>query len=109
MAWQIDTEQGMVRFVRFLTEPNEIGNLMLATIGAGVGYWPIASKGKKLLTAAAMIGALVQGVMADSRSPILGLVIGCAAYLVWKYRARGVIGIVVLGAGIYAGAHVIPG
>jgi hypothetical protein len=109
MAWQIDTEQGMLRYVGFLTEPNEIGNLMLATIGAGVGYWPIASKGKKFLAAAAMIGALVQGVMADSRSPIIGLAIGTAVYLVWKYRAKGVIGLAVLCAVIYAGAHVIPG
>jgi O-antigen ligase len=109
MAWQIDTEQGMLRYVGFLTEPNEIGNLMLATIGAGVGYWPIASKGKKLLAAAAMIGALVQGVMADSRSPIIGLAIGTAVYLLWKYRAKGVIGLAVLCAVIYAGAHVIPG
>ena len=109
LAWQIDTEQGMLRYVGFLTEPNEIGNLMLATIGAGVGYWPIASKGKKVLTAAAMIGALVQGVMADSRSPILGLVIGTAVYLVWKYRARGVIGLVALGAIFYVGAHAISG
>jgi O-antigen ligase len=107
-AWQIDTEEGMLRFVGFLTEPNEIGNLMLATIGAGVGYWPIASKGKKVLAAAAMIGALAQGVMADSRSPIVGLVIGTGVYLVWKYRAKGVIGIVVLCAFFYTAAHAIP-
>ena len=108
-AWQIDTEQGMLRFVGFLTEPNEIGNLMLATIGAGVGYWPIASKGKKALTAAAMVGALVQGVMADSRSPIVGLAIGTAVYLVWKYRAKGVIGLAILGAIFYVGSHAISG
>src|SRR5580704_8957801 len=108
-AWQIDTEQGMLRFVGFLTEPNEIGNLMLATIGAGVGYWPIASKGKKVLAAAAMIGALVLGAMADSRSPIVGLVIGAGVYLVWKYRAKGLIGIVILCAILYAGEHVVSG
>jgi len=105
LAWQIDTEEGMLRFVGFLTEPNEIGNLMLATIGAGVCYWPIASKGKKVLAALVMIGALIQGVMADSRSPIFGLAIGCAVYLVWKYRARGVIGLVILYAMFYVAAH----
>ena len=109
MAWQIDTEEGMLRFVGFLTEPNEIGNLMLATIGAGVGYWPIASKGKKVLTAAVMIGALVQAVMADSRLPIVGLAIGTAVYLVWKYRAKGLIGIAVLCAFYYVAAHTLPG
>jgi O-antigen ligase len=108
-AWQIDTEEGMLRFVGFLTEPNEIGNLMLATIGAGVGYWPIASKRKKVLTAAVMFGALVQGVMADSRSPIVGLVIGTGVYLVWKYRAKGLIGIAILSVILYVAAHAIPG
>ena len=56
-----------------------------------------------------MIGALVQGVMADSRSPIVGLAIGTAVYLVWKYRAKGLIGIVVLCAFYYVAAHAIPG
>lgn len=108
MAWQPDTETGMLRFSGFLTEPNEIGSLMLATIGAGFGYWPVASRGKKALAAAAMIGALVQGVMADSRSPIIGIAIGCAVYLMWKYRARGVISVLALFAIFYAAAHGIP-
>lgn len=107
-AWQPDTDSGMLRFVGFLTEPNEIGNLMLATLGAGVGYWPVAKGAKEYLAAAAMIGALVQGVMADSRTPIIGFVIGCAVYLVLKYRARGVIGCVALFGIFYAIAHLVP-
>jgi hypothetical protein len=95
-AWQPDTESGMLRFVGFLTEPNELGNLMLATLGAGFGYWPVARGWKKGLAAVTMIGALVQAVMADSRTPIIGMAIGCALYLVWRYRAKGVIGIVAL-------------
>jgi hypothetical protein len=109
VAWQVDTEEGMLRFVGFLTEPNEIGNLMIATLGAGFGYWPVASKGKKFLVAVVMIGALIQAVMADSRSPIVGLAIGCAVYLVWKYRFIGVIGIVALYVMINGAAHVLPG
>jgi hypothetical protein len=109
MAWQVDTEEGMLRFVGFLTEPNEIGNLMLATLGAGFGYWPAASKGKKVLAALVMIGALVQAVMADSRSPIVGIAIGCAVYLVWKYRVTGVIGIAALYAMFLTASHVLPG
>jgi O-antigen ligase len=107
-AWQPDTDSGMLRFTGFLTEPNEIGNLMLATLGAGVGYWPAAKGGKKYLAAAVMIGAVVQGVMADSRSPIVGFAIGCAVFLVLKYRAKGVIGIVALYAIFYAIAHLVP-
>jgi O-antigen ligase len=109
LAWQPDTETGMLRFVGFLTEPNEIGNLMLATVGAGVGYWPLARGGKKVLAAATIVGSLVQAVMADSRSPIVGLGIGLALYLVWKYKTRGVIGLVALYAIFYAAAHAIPG
>jgi hypothetical protein len=42
LAWQLEPESGMLRFDGFLTEPNEIGNLTLATVGAGYGYWPVA-------------------------------------------------------------------
>jgi len=35
-AWQPDTESGMLRFVGFLSEPNELGNLTLATVGVGI-------------------------------------------------------------------------
>ena len=108
VPWQPDTDTGMLRFTGFLTEPNEIGNLMLATLGAGFCYWPVARGGKKALAAAAMIGALIQGVMADSRSPIVGVAIGCAVYLVWKYRAKGVIGIAALFAIFYATAFAVP-
>lgn len=108
-SWQPDTESGMLRFTGFLTEPNEIGNLTLATLGAGVGYWPIASGRKKALAALAMLGALAQGVMADSRSPIIGIAIGGAVYLVWQYRVRGVIAIAALFAIFYTSAYAIPG
>jgi O-antigen ligase len=107
-AWQLDTESGMLRFVGFLTEPNELGNLMLATLGAGFGYWPVARGWKKGMAAVTMIGALVQAVIADSRTPIIGMAIGCAVYLVWRYRAKGVLGIVALFAIFYAVAHMVP-
>jgi O-antigen ligase len=107
-AWQPDTESGIERFVGFLTEPNELGNLMLATLGAGVGYWPVARGWKKGLAGAAMIGALVQAAMADSRTPIIGMAIGCAVYLPWRYRAKGVIGVVAMFGIFYAVAHLLP-
>jgi O-antigen ligase len=108
-AWQLDPESGMERFVGFLTEPNEIGNLTMATVAAGYGYWPVAKGWKKGLAAIAMIGSLVQGVMADSRSPIIGMAIGCVVYLVLKYRAKGVFGAVALGLAFYVAIHAIPG
>ena len=108
MAWQPDTDSGMLRFVGFLTEPNELGNLMLATLGVGFGYWPIARGWKKGLAGATMVSALVQAVMADSRTPIIGMAIGCALYLVWRYRAKGIVGVVALFGIFYVVAHLLP-
>jgi hypothetical protein len=108
VTWQPDTDTGMLRFIGLLTEPNEVGNLMLATIGAGFGYWPVASRRNKVLTAVVIIGAAAQGVMADSRSPFVGIAIGCAIYLVWKYRIRGMIAVAALFAVFYTAALAIP-
>ncbi len=107
--WQPDTDSGMLRFTGLLTEPNEIGNLTLATLGAGIGYWPIASGRRKTLAALVMLSALVQGVMADSRSPIIGIAIGGAVYLVWQYRIKGAIAVAALFAIFYTSAYTIPG
>jgi O-antigen ligase len=56
-----------------------------------------------------MLSALVLGAMADSRSPIIGIAIGGAVYLVWQYRVRGVIAVAALFAIFYTSAHAIPG
>jgi O-antigen ligase len=107
-AWQADTDSGMLRFVGFLTEPNELGNLMLATLGVGFGYWPAAKGWKKGLAAVTMISSLAQAVMADSRTPIIGMAVGCALYLLWRYRAKGIVGIVALYGIFYVVAHLLP-
>ncbi len=109
LAWQLEPESGMLRFDGFLTEPNEIGNLTMATMGAGFGYWAIAKGWKKGLAVAAMLGALVQCGMADSRTPIVAIVIGCAVYLVLKYRVKGVFGVVAMYLAFYLVAHALPG
>jgi O-antigen ligase len=109
MTWQLDPESGMTRFAGFFTEPNELGALTLATLGAGFGYWPVASRSMKAATAVTMIGALVQCVMADSRSPLIAVAIGCAVYLVFKYRLKGVIAVVVaFGIFYYMAAFAVP-
>jgi O-antigen ligase len=107
--WQPDADSGILRFTGFLTEPNLVGNLTLATVGAGFGYWPIASGRQKALAAAVMLGALAQGAMADSRSPIIGIAIGGVVYLVWEYRVRGAIAVAALFAIFYTSAYAIPG
>ena len=108
VSWVPDPDTGMLRFAGLFSEPNEIGSLMLATVGAGVGYWPIARGWKKVLAGVAMIGAIVLDVMADSRSPFVAIVVCCAAYSVWKYRIRGVLVIVALVAMVHSAAFVLP-
>jgi O-antigen ligase len=105
MTWQADPDSGMMRFAGFFTEPNEIGGLVLATLGAGFGYWPVANRPKKALTAITMLGALVECVMADSRSPLIAIAIGCAIYLVFKYRIKGVVAVAAAFAILYCTAE----
>jgi len=93
MTWQIDPDSGMMRFAGFFVEPNEIGGLVLATLGAGFAYWPGASRPMKALTAITMLGALLQCVMADSRSPLIALAIGCAVYLMFRWRIKGLVAV----------------
>ena len=101
MTWQIDPDSGMERFAGFFTEPNEIGGLVLATLGAGFAYWPVASRPMKALTAVTMLGALVQCVIADSRSPLIAVAIGCAVYLTFKYRLKGLVAVAAASAIVY--------
>lgn len=96
MTWQPDPDSGLLRFAGYFTEPNELGALILATLGAGFCYWPVASRSKKVLAALTMIGAVVQCVMADSRSPLVAIAIGCAVYLPFKYRLKGVLAVMAL-------------
>ncbi len=110
MTWQPDPDSGLLRFAGFFTEPNELGGLTLATLGAGFGYWPVASRSMKAVTALTMIGATVQCAMADSRSPLIAVAIGCAVYLVFKYRLKGVLAVALaFGIFYYAAAAAVPG
>jgi O-antigen ligase len=90
-----ESSGGVARFVGIFTQPNEVGSLVLVTIGVGVAYWKFASRRTKLILAPVMTVALVLGVLSDSRSSMGAMVIGLGLFLLWKYRWRGV----VVGAG----------
>jgi len=78
------------RFVGIFSEPNEVGVVMLITVGASAAYWAFANRRQKFLLAA-MIGlAMMLAALADSRTPFLALTAGATAYIVWRYRWRGV-------------------
>ena len=107
-TWQPDPESGMLRFAGYFTEPNEIGGLMLATLGAGFCYWPAANRSRKALAAVAMLGAVVQAALADSRSPFVAIAISGAVYLVLKYGFKGVLAVTMAFAIFSASAHAVP-
>lgn len=86
-----ESSGGIARFVGIFTQPNEVGSLVLVTIGVGVAYWLSASKRVKVLMAAVMSTALVLGVLSDSRSSMGAMVIGVSLFFLWKYRWRGIL------------------
>lgn len=107
-AYYADPETGMDRFTGIFTEPNEVGGLMLATIGAAFCYWPLAKGYARGLCVAAVLGAALQGVMADSRSPFVGLVLSGVIYLLWQYGLKGILAMAALGALLYVAIRVLP-
>jgi O-antigen ligase len=50
--------------------------------------WSYTSGWKRALLSAQMVIAFVLGVLADSRSPFVGLAVGGLLYLLWRYRLR---------------------
>jgi O-antigen ligase len=98
-----ESSGGIARFVGIFTQPNEVGSLVLVTIGVGVAYWLSASKRVKVLMAAVMSTALVLGVLSDSRSSMGAMVIGVSLFFLWKYRWRGIL----VGGGAFLAALVM--
>jgi O-antigen ligase len=109
ISWHPDPETGMLRFSGIFTEPNQIGSLTLATLGAGFAWWPLARGWQRTLTALVIGAAILIAVLADSRSPLLGVAFGGALYVMWRWRLRGIFGVVALMILFYAAVAVIPG
>jgi len=90
LVWEIEKISGVVRLRSIYGSPNQIGEIALATIGTGAVVWGSTSGWKRGLLAVQMAVALTLGVLADSRSPFVGLAIGGLLYLMWRYRLRAV-------------------
>jgi O-antigen ligase len=97
LVWDVEEMTGLVRLRGIYGSPNQIGEIALATIGAGMVVWSRISGWKRVLLAAQMAAAFVMAGLADSRSPFVGLAVGGLLYLVWRYRLRAVPIIVALG------------
>lgn len=86
------------RFSSVLGNPNDVGELMLLTVGTGVCCWPHVSRRWKIAIALVIPAALVADALADSRTPFIALTVGAAAWTIWKYRARGIL--IIAGSGL---------
>jgi exopolysaccharide production protein ExoQ len=91
VSWLADPESGIQRFEGIFSQPNEIGALMLATVGSGFAYWPIARGWRKFFCAAVMAGAVALAAMADSRSALLAVAAGVFCYAIWRHGAAGLL------------------
>ena len=83
---------GMLRFQGFLNQANQVGELMLTTIALVLVYWSSAARREKLLLIPLVALACGLTALADSRTSAIGVLVGVAAYIVWKYRIRGLLG-----------------
>ncbi|HVB55188.1 MAG TPA: O-antigen ligase family protein [Candidatus Acidoferrales bacterium] len=97
LVWDVEKVSGVVRLRSIYGSPNAIGEMALATIGTGMVVWGSMDGWKRVLLGAEMAIALALGVLADSRSPFVGVAVGGLLYLIWRYRMRAVPMIVVLG------------
>jgi O-antigen ligase len=76
---------------------------MIITVGPALLYWQKAKGAHKVLLAMMILVAMGCAALADSRSPFIGLGVGCVLYVLWKYRLRGALALglmVVLGIAI---------
>ena len=90
VVWDVEELSGVVRLRAIYGSPNQLGEIALATIGAGMVMWGSTGGWKRALLAAQIAVAFTLGVLADSRSPFIGLAVGGMLYLVWRYRLRAV-------------------
>lgn len=82
---------GIFRFVGILADPNQVGSIVLVTLGVGVVYWMSASRRAKLQLATLMTAAIILGIVSDSRSSMGAMVVGLTLFFLWTYRWRGIL------------------
>jgi O-antigen ligase len=77
-------------------EPNQVGELVLVTIGLILTCFEFASLKERIVLGSIAIMTLSLTVMADSRSDLVALAIGSIFYVCWRYRLKGVVAIGVM-------------
>ena len=90
--------QQVERFRGLLNSPNDVGVLMLATVGPTLAFWNrFQPRWKKWLAGIAILSVAEAGI-ADSRTPFIALAVGIVLYVLWRYRLRGIV--LLAGAGV---------
>jgi hypothetical protein len=82
---------GIERFQSLFGGPNDVGAIMLVTVGTGLMCWFQTRWRRRVLIAGVILCALLCGALADSRSPFVALAIGVSGYLIWRFRWRGIL------------------
>ena len=109
MTWDVPESftlnQEVERFRGILNNPNDVGVLMLVTVGPILAFWNRFEQRKKKWMALLAMVAVAECAIADSRTPFIALGLGCTLYLLWRYRLRG---IVVMAAAVVVGVAALP-
>jgi O-antigen ligase len=107
ISWGIDTD-GSDRFQGFLPSPNQVGALMVTTVGAAL-YWAIDARWpQRIALAFLIVAALALAALADSRTGFGAIGVGITLFMIWRYRWRGLF-LCLLLFGALAGAIVLRG
>ncbi len=91
-----DSAENVVRFCGIFGGPNDVGELMLVTVGSAAVLWRHERGRRRLLLTMLIMVALGGAVMADSRTPCIAIAIAATAYCVWRYRGRALVALLVL-------------
>jgi len=83
--------QQVLRFRGLLSNPNDVGVLMLATVAPTLAFWSRFEPRRKKWFAASALLAIGECGIADSRTPFVALGAGVVLYILWRYRLRGVL------------------
>jgi O-antigen ligase len=107
ISWDIDID-GSDRFRGFLSSPNQVGGLMITTVGAAL-YWAIeARRIQRIALGVVIAAAFAVAALADSRTGIAAMAVGIVLFMIWRYRWRGLFLCLFLLAAM-AGAIVLRG
>ncbi len=83
--------QQVERFRGLLDNPNDVGGLMLITVGPTLAFWNRFNPRRRKWLGIIALVSVGEAVIADSRTPFIALAVGIVCYVLWRYRLRGIL------------------